>query len=63
MVCMKLHNLCIDRNVAVPNRRFLMMSEKVMNGQCMITPMKMTYFFVVELPVTADMILQQSLKL
>jgi hypothetical protein len=22
MVCMKLHNLCIDRNVAVPNCRF-----------------------------------------
>ncbi len=22
MVCMKLHNLCIDRNVAVPNHRF-----------------------------------------
>jgi hypothetical protein len=23
MVCMKLHNLCIDRNVSVPNYRFV----------------------------------------
>jgi hypothetical protein len=54
MVCVKLHNLCIDRNVQLPNHGFLQMFERVMNG-FMITQEKMMFSFVAKPQVIADM--------
>ncbi len=60
MVCMKLHNLCIDRNIVLPTGRFYQEQENVVNGQCMIMPMRMIYFFMVELQEIVGGILLQN---
>jgi hypothetical protein len=54
MVCMKLHNLCIDQNVEMPIVDFSLMFDRVMSGGLMIMLMKMIFFFMAEQPVIAN---------
>jgi hypothetical protein len=54
MVCMKLYNLCIDRNVEMPIVDFSLMFDRVMSGGLMIMLMKMIFFFMAEQPVIAN---------